>query len=286
MSTPFICALGAMLCWGIGDFLIQKTVKKIGALEALFWISFFSSFFLLPWAWRDLMIMDGQQAILLIVLGLVGFTSGAVHLKAMRVGKLAVVEAILSLELGVSALWGIIFFRERLSPEQFILLILILAGIIMLSVDFRSVHKSDWLEKGSLLALSSALIVGTINFLTAYAAKAISPVMSLYLPWLVIGLVCLFLIKQKKGLKPFWQKSRPHWVLILNMVIIDLLAWLFFALAVSREELAITVAITESYVVIAMILGVIVNKEKLRLWQYLGAGLAVSSSIVIGLISK
>jgi len=275
-----------MVSWGIGDFLIQKTVKKIGTTETLFWITFFSSFFLLPWAWSGLLALNWPSALLLAGLGLIGFFSGSVQMRAMNVGKLSVVEAILSLELAVSAGWGIFFFRERLDLVQLLLLTGVLAGIIMLSVDFRSVHKKDWLEKGALLALLSAGIIGTINFLTAFASQQLSPAMSLYLPWLVIGLICATLIGQKKGWRPLWRGSRRHWWLIISMVIIDLLGWVFFAVALSQAELSITVAITESFVVIAMMLGVIVNKDKMRPWQYLGAGLAVASSIIIGVISK
>ncbi|TSC57963.1 MAG: hypothetical protein Greene041679_205 [Parcubacteria group bacterium Greene0416_79] len=34
-------AFVAMLSWGIGDFLIQKSTRKIGDTETLFLISFF-----------------------------------------------------------------------------------------------------------------------------------------------------------------------------------------------------------------------------------------------------
>lgn len=284
MNISVLFAFGAMICWGAGDFLIQKTVKKIGSIEALFWITFFSSFFLLPWAWHDLLLLNGEQILWLCGLGLVGFFSGALHLKAMRVGKLSVVEAILSLELAVSAAWGIIIFREHLSEWQIVLLVMTLVGIVILSIDPSSWHPGDWLEKGSLLAVLSAFIIGTINFLTAVAAKELSPVMALYLPWLLIGFICLAIIS-RRGFTPLLQNSRRHWLLILFMVIIDLAAWVFFALAVSQKELAVTITITESYVVVAMMLGVLVNKEKLRLWQYLGAAVAVCSSIAIGIIS-
>ncbi len=41
-------AFGAMLCWGIGDFLIQRTVRKIGDVETLAFIGLIGSIVLLP----------------------------------------------------------------------------------------------------------------------------------------------------------------------------------------------------------------------------------------------
>ena len=70
------------------------------------------------------------------------------------------------------------------------------------------------------------------------------------------------------------------------MVIFDTAAWVAYVMAVAEKELSITIAITESFVVIAMILGVIFNKEKINKIQYLGAALAIIGSLSIGLISK
>ena len=65
------------------------------------------------------------------------------------------------------------------------------------------------------------------------------------------------------------------------MGIFDTLAWLFFAFAVLENELAITIAITESYPAVALLLGVLVNKEKIRVHQYAGATIALAASIAL-----
>ena len=43
-----IFAFAAMLCWGFGDFLIQKSTRKFGDVETLFFISFFGAVVLFP----------------------------------------------------------------------------------------------------------------------------------------------------------------------------------------------------------------------------------------------
>ena len=285
MTWPILFAFGAMLGWGIGDFLIQRTVKKIGAVGTLLWITLFSSFALLPFVINDLGILTVRQIAILVVLGIISFASGFVHMKALDIGKLSVVETILSIELPLTIILGMVFMAERLTTMQIFLVILLFIGIIMVSVDFSKLKTKDFLEKGSLLALLSSVLVAMVNFLTAVQAKEISPIMALWLPWLACGLFCLGYLASRKELLPFLGSCRSSWKLILIMVIVDTAAWVFYVFAVAKKELSITVAITESFVVIAFILGIIFNKEEVRRIQYLGAGIAVACSLIIGLIS-
>jgi len=52
-ETSILFAFAAMLSWGIGDFLIQRTVRKIGDLQTLTWIGIIGSIFLIPFAIKD-----------------------------------------------------------------------------------------------------------------------------------------------------------------------------------------------------------------------------------------
>lgn len=284
MSWSIILAFGAMIGWGVGDFLIQRTIKKIGELETLCWITLFSSIILTPLVLDDLKHLDVKQIFFLIVLGCINFASGFIHFKALKIGKLSVVETILSIELPLTIILGLIFFHEILNPAQIILIILLFIGVILISINFEKIQKKDFLEKGALLALLSGVIIAIVNFYTAAQAKSISPLLAIWLPWLVCGLICFSHISRQR-LGNFLDRSRRHGRLILTMVIIDLLAWLAYVYAVAQEKLTITIAITESYIVIALLLGVLANREKIKKIQYIGAAMAVISSLAISLIS-
>ncbi len=285
MSWSIILAFGAMVGWGFGDFLIQKTIKKIGTIETLCWVSLFSSIIITPFVFKELKTLTGPQLITLIILGSANFASGFIHFKALKIGKLSVVEIILSIELPLTILLGLIVFKEVLNLWQIILIIFLFVGIVLISVDPEKIHKKDFLEKGSLLALLSGVFIAVVNFGSASQAKELSPLMAIWIPWFVCGLICFAHISRKR-LNNFFDTSRKNWRLVLLMIIIDLLAWTSYVFAVAKEELAITIAITESYVVIALILGVIVNKEKIKKLQYFGATIAVVCSLLIGFTSK
>ncbi len=287
MNLSIILAFGAMFGWGVADFLIQKTVKKIGSLETLAWITILGAIILVPLILSEGINLNRTNIIFLIFLGAVTFVAGLLDFKALKIGKLAVIETIMAIELPLTILLGVLAFQERLNFLQVILVSLVFIGIVLASVNFKNLHHRDFLEKGSLLAIASGLTIAFVNFFSADQAKSLSPLMAIWFPWLSCGMICLIYISRfkKSHFKNFVKQSLGHWRLILIVALIDLGAWLLYAFAVAKEELSITIAITESYIVVAIILSVLINREKIRPVQYLGSTLAIIGSLLIGFIS-
>ena len=48
LQLTIIFALAAMVLWGLGDFLIQKTVKRIGDFQTLLVIDLMAGILLIP----------------------------------------------------------------------------------------------------------------------------------------------------------------------------------------------------------------------------------------------
>ena len=112
ISFDIFAALGAMLCWGFGDFIIQKATRVIGDMEALAWIGVFGSIGLLPFVWHDFSLVANRSNFgILLILGIVTFIIGIVNFEALRRGKISIVEVILEAELPIAVLLGLVFFR-------------------------------------------------------------------------------------------------------------------------------------------------------------------------------
>jgi drug/metabolite transporter (DMT)-like permease len=284
MPAAIIFALGAMVFWGVGDFLVQKTVKRIGVTGSLFWIMAGGAMVMAPFAFKYVFLINGAQLLLLSVLGLFFFLGSYVHYKALVVGKLSVVEIILSLELLLTILLGVVFFHERLLWWQIGLLAVLFSGIVLISVNFRKkISSRDFLEKGALLAFISAFLLALINFLTALGAKGMDPILTIAFSWLVCGLVCLGSLIRRGDFKIIIKRSLAIKGLVIPMVAANALGWICYALAASRKELYIVAAISENFVVVAFFLGTYFNREKISKRQYVGAFLAVAASLLIGL---
>src|SRR3990167_7795052 len=83
----------AMLCWGFGDFLIQKSTRKFGDVETLFLISLFGAIILFPFIYLNLLevMQSSKQLLILIVTSHLLLVAALLDYKALKHGKLVVV---------------------------------------------------------------------------------------------------------------------------------------------------------------------------------------------------
>ena len=281
MILPLLFAFGAMLFWGIGDFLIQRVTRKVGNIEALAWIGIIGTIGLLPFAWKDLgLVFSGGNFWLFLLLGAIVFASALFNFEALKKGKLSVIDVVLEIELPITIFLSFVFFKEVLSLTQAIVIVVIMSGIILIATKSFSHFKAK-LERGVLIALVASVLYGAVNFLTAVSSKSISPMLAIWAPWMIMTILCLVVIIRREGLGGFISNAKNYKMLILFMGIFDTAAWIFYSHAVHEESISIITAITESYPAIALFLGLWLNKEKILFHQYLGAGLALVGSFVL-----
>lgn len=285
----------AMLCWGVGDFFVQRAVKKIGYLETLIWINIIAALGLLPFIIKDLSLMWRIESIIpILLISIANIVFGLLLLKAYSRAKLSVVEVILLGELPVTIILGMIFFKERLSFLQLIIIFIIIFGVFLISrgpenywQKIKNIFRkkgANW-EKGLLFALSAVIFSGIYNFLTALNAREISPIIAVWAPWTISSLVLLGALLYKKGLKIFWKNSLANKQVIFLAGAIDTVAWVFYSSAVVRQDISIITAVVTGYAVIALFLDVKYNRQKITHWQYIGAALVVTGSIAISFLS-
>lgn len=283
VELSILFAFGAMLSWGIGDFLIQRSVKKIGTVEALAVIGVIGTLGLLPFVWKDIIVLfQSENAALVFWLGVITFIAAVLDFYALKIGKLSVIEFVLELELPITVLLGIFFFKEVLSTNQIAIICLAFIGIALISLRHFNIRASHLWEKGVLFAGASAIFMALVNFLTASAARGITPLLSIWAPWVVFTIISILYLHQQGKIIPFIKHARQHPSLILATGIIDTLAWVFFAFAVENHPLGITIAITESYPAVALYLGLHFNQEKIKIHQLAGAILAIGASVALG----
>lgn len=276
-----VAAFTAMLCWAVGDFLIQKSTRKIGDLESLAFIGAIGTLALIPLMLKDFpLIFSSSNLILLLILGIVTFIAAIFDFEALRIAKLSTADIIMELELPITIVLGYIFFKEGLSPLQFVITSMIFIGILLIATESLSHWKIKW-EKGVFMAVLAAIGMGLINFLTSASSRSISPIMAIWAPWFVVTVFCFVLIYKREGFPKLLRHASKYKWLILWMGIIDTAAWLAYAFAVHSENIGVITAITESYPAVAMFLGVWINREKINWHQYLGAALAIIASITL-----
>jgi len=280
-GAAIIFAILAMLSWGVADFLIQRSARKTGTLITLIAIGAIGSIGLLPFVWNDLgLLLIPGNAIIIVLLGLMVFFSAVPNLEALKQGKLSVIDVVLQIELPVTILLGFIFLGETLTMTQFIIIAFILSGIILIAVQSLKEFTAK-MERGVIIAIITGLLYGVVNFLTGYSAKTMTPMLAIWVPWVMLAILSGALLLRRKGMREAMTKVREHKTLIIWTAIIDTAAWVFYALATEKASISIITAITESYPAIAIILGVWINKERIAIHQWIGAGIALVCSALL-----
>src|SRR3990167_9583882 len=115
-----ILAFIALFGWGFADFLIQRTVRKIGIWKPLFFIGLFGLIFLLPFVFNEIgpILFQPSSLYLLLLLGVVGVISSLFDFEALKQGKMAVVEPLIGIELPITVGLSIVLGGEHLNLSQ------------------------------------------------------------------------------------------------------------------------------------------------------------------------
>jgi len=284
MNVGIALAFVAMLCWGLGDFWIQRSTRKIGVLSSLFFITAFGVVVLLPFVYKDLPVIlnaDFETLAVIAALCLVLLIAAFLDFEALRVGKLAVVEPIWSFEVPVAAFLAFFILDEKITGLQTLLILMLLFGLVLVSVREKIKFRQAFLEKGTILAFLGALFMGASNFFMGWGARLSDPIMINFLADLFIavftGGLLLFTGRFKQTVRDMLDNKQ----MLLQMSIPDKVAWLAFAFAMSLAPIAIATALSESYIIVAVILGLAVNKEKIHPHQKAGLIIAVISAIIL-----
>jgi len=284
IEISILFAFCAMLCWAFGDFFIQRSIRKVGDIEVLAIIGIVGTVGLLPFVFPDLkLLLSFQNIILVSILGIITCIMSVVDFEALKEGKLSIIEVILELELPIAVVLSFIFLKESISMRQLVIIIVMLLGLILIATKSFS-HWRTKLERGVILAFFAAILMGLTDFLTAKSSRSISPLLAVWVPWLIFTIFSLVVIAKRRDLKKFGANLLQFKWLLLVTGIIDTISWIFYSYATHNYNVAIVTAITECYPAIAMFLGLWLNKEHIKWYQYVGAILALAGSIILALI--
>lgn len=283
ISTGIAFAFVAMLAWGFGDFLIQKGVRKVGNMETLFVATAFGAIVLFPFVYKNIIstFSDSYTLTVLCVTSLVLFVAAILDFEALKEGNLSIVEPIWSLEIPAASLLAFFLLNERVSFFQIILVISLIFFLCLLAIRKEKIKKLLTLEKGVLLAIFGAIFMGGANFLMGYGGRITDFVMINFFTDAFIAILCLIYLIYKGKIKSFIIGSSKEWRVLLPMAISDKIAWLAFVMSMGLLPIAIAVALSESYIVVAVLLGLFLGHEKLLKHQKVGLIGAIIVALVL-----
>lgn len=296
MSPLFglIAACIALLAWGFGDFAIQRSIRVLGIIPALFFIGIVGGLGLLPFVWHELPgVFENTSLIQLLALTAITTLVYAILLFAsFQRGKLSIVEPVISLELPITIAISIIFIGEQIIASQYVLILIIFAGLV--ATVFRQEPKHWWniffkrkiFERGVLLAIAAAAFSALANVLTGVLSIESSPLVAIWGIHSSLALFCLIWMAFRSEVVSSFRIAIKNWKPVLAESLLDNIAWIAYAAAVTTIPISITIAITESYIALGALLGIIFNRERLQKHQYVGVAITIAAAVILGVMSE
>ena len=285
LELGVIFAVAALFSWGIGDFLIQRTTRKIGDWEALFVIVFFGAIILSPFVYADLFAsFTDSTFIIMITMSVVMLFAAILDFEALKKGKLAIAEPFLALEVPVTTVLAFAVVNEGLQATEIFLVTTLIIGLVLVSVKSHHFKRKIWLEKGVLLMAIGATLMGIANFLMGFASRITNPLLANWFLDVGISAICIFYIILNHRTGKLVNDFKKNKKLILAVSIFDNAAWISFAIATTMIPIAIAIALSESYIALAVLLGILKNKEIIERHQKIGLITATASTVLLAVI--
>lgn len=287
-NLGIIFSLVALLAWGFGDFFAQKATRKIGIWKSLFCTGLVGSALLFFFVRDDLLnIPLGSDWVLLGLLGVVFVLAATFDSKALKEGKLSIIEPLIGIELPITVGLSIALAGENLNLLQSVSILTVFVGIVLaMTTHFHHLHYHRRIfEKGVILAGVGAVIMALTNFLIGLSSREISPMVTVWFADTLLFIVCGVYLIYLRELASLRRDFREQPGLLAIQSLCDNVGWISFALAVTLIPISIATAISESYVAVAAILGIYLNHEKLKSHQIIGIVFAVCGIIALSLLS-
>jgi transporter family protein len=129
--------LGALasLCWGIADFIARGAVRKVGTDYALWAVLVVGAAGVALWAVpRGIVLPVGRDGALVGATALLALGGYLALYHAFRVGMLSVVSPIAAGNAVIPVVLALIVLGERPLPWQYAGIVMVLAGVVLLSI--------------------------------------------------------------------------------------------------------------------------------------------------------
>ncbi len=275
----------SLIGWGVGDFLSQQGTRRVGVQETLLAIRLFAVCALFPLVVHELPSLTLRDGITLAILAIPAHIFAVVIFTALKYGKISIVESVVALELPLTVALSVFVGGELLSIQSLALFMVVMIGILLAVTQKFDALRDSRFEKGVRLALIAAVLSAIVNFSIGMAAKEFSPLLTVWVLDLALLIMSITTLGITGRLVPFVRDFPQHVRLYAGAGFFDVLGWAGYASAAPLISIALTATITESYIALAALLGVFVNRERLRPHQFLGATLAIGGVIAFAHIS-
>ena len=275
---------------GLREALKKKAVESNSVLEVLFFYTFFAFLLTIPFS-RDIFSVSIKYHIAILIKSFAIFIAWLCALNSIKRLPLSVYSVMDMGRMVFSILFGIIFLGEDLALLQIIGIVLVITGITMVNLKSKGHNGENTTLKVIPLVLVSCILnalSGTLDkfllsqspdrwlfgsdFLTA------SQMQFWYMLYLTSFYLIYILIKREKiNVK---RCIKCPWIYILSVLFIVADRAMFIANTNPNSTVVIMTLLKQSSVLVSILLGRIIYKEKNILYRTLCALLIITGIVI------
>ncbi len=283
-AIGIIMGLVCMLCFGITDLLVKKATKKVDPITFGALRTFFSAIIILfvNIIFFEIRMPHKITWVYIVIFGIIGAYAYFMLFKGMKHGMISIVSPIANSSAIITVILSAIFLHEILDFKTYVVISFIIIGIILVSFKYKDIIHIDpgKSKRGVRYALATFFCWGFIFFLYRYINSDVGPVLTGFYTESMIFISFLPFFRAKKLKKV----NKSGWGYILLTSILVAIAVTSFNIGMVHALLSIIAPVSSASAMIAVILGMVVLKEKISMNQKLGIIMIVINIIILSLL--
>ncbi|MBD3164846.1 EamA family transporter [Candidatus Woesearchaeota archaeon] len=282
LSQGIVFGLLSMLGYGLANSLVKIPAGRIGNEKTVFYRTLFSSamLFIVMILFLELTSFVLTYIIIAFMIAALGYVPLASFYKSVETGKVGIVVPIANSSVMYTVLFSLLFYGESLSGLETLSIILIISGIILISLNLKSIKNSHIfsLKSGVPYALLTSLLWGAVFFLFKIPASVLGP----FLTALIIesGIVIISAARLKYSGKGF-SADRRSLVYVFFIGIFASAGILFFNIGIAFSGVSIVAAVAFSNPLISTLAGRIFFRERLSFKEYSAIGMLIAGIVIL-----
>jgi drug/metabolite transporter (DMT)-like permease len=284
MRNWYVLSIVALVLMGVQRFLYKVCAEKecdtawttfsfmttVTVLSALFFFTLKES------------VSDARMLLLTAGINSASFVLGTItHIEALKHVPSSVVYPIIRLNMVVVVLFSILFLHDHVSLHQVLGILLAIAVIVILTRDAEEAKGNLGSVRKGLLLVFVSLVSGSVASISSKFAAVYSNKLGFMALSYFLGALFSAALIRRSGKETSGGNRKDAVRIGLLMGLINFAGFYTFLAALSVGPLSIIVSITGMHFVIAVLLSVIVYKEKLSRTRILGMALAVASILFL-----
>lgn len=262
----------AFFGWGVGDIFETITVRRIGAIQASFWIYLsrviiFSV--LIPFSLQEIARLTLDTFLLNILLSFFLIFGTVAFYKGLNTYIPSLVGTIAASFVGLVVIFSMVFLGERINNLQTISIIVIFIGIVLATLNLEAIRKGNHgVSQGMVFAFIAMICWGIYFTFIKIPVYKIGWFWPHYISYLLFPLILPFIRFKKMKLNPPNYK-KAFLPMILGVLLTGIAAF-SYNYGISKELNAIVAPIAGSYPILFVLLAFIFFKDPIRKQQVFG----------------